>query len=115
MIRNILSGLRSLQFSGQKARRRKSANRSFARAAIIETLEPRIVLSMDHGLMLVPVAQATVTAVASGQWDDPAVWNGNMPADGDRVHRCDRMIDRTLWKCCRDASVSSIRRNGNCL
>ena len=60
-----------------RARRRRSA---------IQKLESRIAMSAEHGMMLVPIDQVTVEAVQSGHWTDPAVWGGQTPTDGDRVH-----------------------------
>ncbi|MEO1606420.1 MAG: G8 domain-containing protein [Pseudomonadota bacterium] len=34
---------------------------------------------------LVPRDAATTTAIASGDWDDPAIWSNGVPSDGDSV------------------------------
>ena len=50
--------------------------------------EPRLLLAAphQHGLHLVPVAEATHVATKSGGWQVAAVWGGQVPTAGSRVH-----------------------------
>jgi len=70
---------------------RRSKNQPLA---VMEPLEPRLLLNADHSaaLDLVPTAEATHVAVASGNWFDASTWQGGeVPGDtsadeGAKVH-----------------------------
>jgi hypothetical protein len=63
----------------------------------LESLETRLVpctmvaditmaSDMAHMMDLVPAAQATITAVQSGNWSDTNTWGGKLPAANDNVY-----------------------------
>ena len=86
MVFNWLNTLKKQRISG--SRRRKATHRLSGVA--VESLQPKVLLSASHGdhpaLKLVDHADATNTAVASGNWSDASTWqDGNIPAAGARV------------------------------